>query len=303
MDKRLQWLTVFSLTLAMTSAAPAEWREYRVSARYSGLKSWSLPEDKKYLDRSKLEANLKNGFKAKSSLQVYVSKDYIELAEPGPDWQNASLLPRTHGWNETTYFNAVSKLGTVGTKVTLEQHIPLGQRRLLASEDPPLVVFKELRDKGRSVSNGIADINQLGTQKVVVEGDGLADYFFAGGSWIKIALHRLLPDGSLQFVRLRPDGSTVVVQNWSRPKPLLDREKPVPLWERWELGASVRDVRVPGIGTPIRWQGLDAEPEPIDSQTSGGTSIKLAWMIPGAALFALGIGLAAAGTLSRQRPG
>lgn len=299
MGQKLHWLTVFSLTLGIAAAAPAEWREYRVSARYSGLQSWSLPEDEKYPDRAKLEANIKNGFKTDENLQVFVSKDYTELAEPTPDWQNAKILTRTHGWDESRYFNVASKLGTVGTTVTLEQHIPLGQRLLLASLDQPHEVFRMLHDKGRMQAEGIAEINPSKTQKVAVEGEFLYDYFYAGEEWIKIAKHQLLPDRSLSITRLRPDGSVVTQQVWTKPKILDDLQDPKPLWDRWEIGSSVRDVRIPGMGTPIRWQGFDAEPAPLVRRP--GTSIKLAWMIPGVLLFALGVVMSAFNSLARRK--
>ncbi len=301
MDKRLQLIAVLALTFSLSTAAPAEWREYQVSARYSGLSAWSLQQDEDYPDRAKLERNLKNGFKTTGNLQVFVSDSYIELNEPGPDWQNGTFQARVHGWNDERYFNAISRLGTVGTKVTLEQHIPLGQRLLLASNNLPHEVFRYLHDKGMSNKERLAEINENGNQKVVVEGDVLADYFLAGDKWNKIAEHRLLPDKSLSIIRLRPNGTTVTQQNWSKPNLLPEKQAPKPLWDRWKIGSSVRDVRIPGLGTPIKWQGPNTGPAPAQSLQSQRTSIKLAWMIPGVLLFVLGMAMVVFSSFGRHK--
>lgn len=302
MDQRLQWLTVLSLTFCLAAAASADWREYRVSAWYPGLQDWSLPKDQDYPDRAKLEKNLKNGFTTEAPVQVFVSESYTQLSEPSPDWQNGKFLPRIHGWHDNRYFCAMSKLGTIGTKATLEQHIPLGQRLLLASQDVPEMVFLTLQEKGRLSTDGLAEINESKTQKVVVEGSSLSDYFLAGDEWIKIGSHRLLSDGSLSLTRLRPNGSTVTEQVWSKPIELSGKADAQPLWETWKIGSSVRDLRSPGLSKALKWQGPDAEP----LQDAGGmrqaSSLKTAWLIPGAVLFLLGIGMVAVNTIWRPKP-
>ncbi len=302
MGKNLLWL-IFPVTVfSLAASAHAEWLEYRVSTRYSGLKDWKLPEGLSSPDRKAQERNQKEGFSTTLDVRIFTNKDYTELVELSPDWLRGKARKRLHGWDEEHYFNVTEKMGSLGTHQTLNQYLPLGQRLLLTSSGKPEAVFKNLLEKGRNQAYGLVQINDEKSHKVTAQGDEIHDFFYAGGKWIRIGIYSQKADGSLVLKRLRPDGSLVSEQVWYKPVEISGEKAPKPLWERWKVGSYVRDIRVPGQTASIKWQGLEADTKAAKTPKRTSSGYNMAWLIPGGLLTSLGLVMVAVNSFRRQKP-
>lgn len=302
MGKNLLWLILPLTVFSLAASANAEWREYRVSARYSGLKDWRLPEGAESPDRKVQEKNQKEGFSTKLNVRIFVDQDYTELVEISPDWLKGKARERRHGWSQGQYFNVIEKMGSLGTPESLDQYLPLGQRLLLASQARPAEVFKSLLNKGINQAEGLAHINEEKSHRVIAQGDELHDFFLAGDEWIKIGIYKLDKEDSLVLKRLRPDGSVVSEQIWSKPAEILNEKAPKPLWERWKVGSYVRDIRVPGQTASIKWKGPDTDKEVEASSRRTSSGYNVAWLIPGGLLTSLGLAMVVVNSFRRQKP-
>lgn len=302
MGKNLLWLTLPFTVCSLAASAHAEWREYRVSARYSGLKDWRLPEGAESPDRKVQENNQMKGFSTELNVRIFVDQDYTELVEISPDWLKGKARERLHGWSQGQYFNVIEKMGSLGTPESLDQYLPLGQRLLLASQARPADVFKSLLNKGINQAEGLAHINEAQSHRVTAQGDELHDFFLAGDEWIKIGIYKLDKEGSLVLKRLRPDGSLVSEQIWSKPAAILDEKAPKPLWERWKVGSFVRDIRVPGKTASIKWKGPGTDKEVEASAKRPSSGYNVAWLVPGGLLTSLGLVMVVVNSFRRQKP-
>jgi hypothetical protein len=300
--KNLLCLILPCTLFCLAASAPAEWREYRVSARYSGLQDWKVPKSEKSPAQKAQEKNQKEGFSTNLNVRIFTTQNYTELTELSPDWLEGKARARLHGWDEDQYFSVIERMGSLGTLETLNQYLPLGQRLLLSSSAKPAEVFTNLLEKGRNQADGLVQINDAKSHMIKAQNDEIHDYFFAGGEWIRIGIYNLKGDGSLVMKRLRPDGSLVSEQVWSNPVEIQGKEAPKPLWERWKVGSYVRDLRVPGQTASIKWEGPETNKKVKSAARKTSSGYNAAWLIPGGVLTSLGLVMVALNSFRRQKP-